>query len=358
MRYGKCRVYHRHNRTCRKAACCFEYLYEGENTDELVVNSDGSIDETGVYETNKGTVIKHTDLTDSDQTLYVPEIHTTLTDSETLDHIAEADEKVTLVDTVAYANLIVGKEYTVSGTLMNKATGGLLIDANGDTVTASEIFTAESTSGTIDIVFTFDASLLKGETTVAFETITYNEVEVAVHADIDDKEQTVYFPNGGTSAIDKSTGTQEGEVSSKVTIIDTVTYENLIVGKEYTVTGVLMDKSTGKEYKDAGGKPVTATVTFTAEEPDGSVDVEFTFNGSNLAGTSVVVFETIYYNEVEVFTHADISDEGQTVTYPPETPSAPRTGDTTPVTAAIVVFALAVIGVGSILVLKRRKRNR
>ena len=48
----------------------------------------------------------HTDIQDEDQTIYFPEIGTTAKDADTQESIAHADEEVTLVDTVAYKNLV------------------------------------------------------------------------------------------------------------------------------------------------------------------------------------------------------------------------------------------------------------
>ena len=100
-----------------------------------------------------------------------------------------------------------------------------------------------------------------------------------------------------------------------MTIVDTVTYKGLIPGKEYTVKGTLMDKSTGEELL-ADGKPVTAEKTFTAEEADGSVELTFTFDGSVLAGKTVVAFEHVYYEDKEVGSHTDIEDEDQSIHFP------------------------------------------
>ena len=118
----------------------------------------------------------------------------------------------------------------------------------------------------------------------------------------------------GTTAKDGQTGTNEGIPAKQVTIIDTVSYYNLIPGKEYTIKGTLMDKETEKELQ-INGKTVTAEKTFTAEKADGSVELEFTFDGSALAGKKVVVFEKLLQEGREVAAHEDIRDEGQTVTY-------------------------------------------
>lgn len=341
-----------------------EYLFEGTDTSELVVKEDGTIDETNVYKTHTGKLVKHDDLTAKSQTLSIPKIGTTLTDKETGDHISYADSDVTLVDTVSYKNLIVGKEYTVKGVLMDKETGKKLTDADGKEIAAETTFIVATESGTVEAVFSFNGSLLAGKSMVAFETITYKGVEIAVHADITDSGQTVDFPEIGTTLVDSKTGTHEAKAESKVTLIDTVSYKNLVVGKEYTVKGILMDKETGKKLTDADGNEVTSEVCFTAETKTGSIDISFTFDGTNLAGKSVVAFETVTYKGVEIAVHADISDSGQTVDFPkvpdtPDTPNTPgpKTGDTTPVPMLIGLMIFCLLGACAVLIKKKKLKK-
>lgn len=122
-------------------------------------------------------------------------------------------------------------------------------------------------------------------------------------------------PEIGTTALDRETGTHFPAVSESTTIVDRVAYTGLTPGMEYTVSGVLMDKATGKELL-VDGEKVTGTATFTPAKSSGSVDVEFTFNSLALAGKAIVVFETLYYEDSEIAVHADIDDDGQTVTFP------------------------------------------
>ena len=256
----------------------------------------------------------HADLEDAEQTVYIPEIHTTAKDQTTKINHTEAKPEATIIDTVSYSSLLPGKEYTMTGTLMNKKTGEpILID--GEPITASTTFTAEKSEGSVEVVFKFDASVLEGTTVVAFESLTYKGIEVAIHADIEDKDQTVYIPKVRTTAIGDDTKDHVTEAKKDVTIVDTVSYESLEVGREYTVKGILMDKATGKAIL-AGDKEVTAETTFVPETTDGTVDVTFVFDGSALEDTLLVAFETLYTEEKEVGIHAEIEDDAQTVYLP------------------------------------------
>jgi sulfur transfer complex TusBCD TusB component (DsrH family) len=127
-----------------------------------------------------------------------------------------------------------------------------------------------------------------------------------------------------TASID---GEKEVTAQGEVTITDTVEYKHLIVGEEYVIKGILMDKSTGKAFK-VNGETVTSEVTFTPEKSNGTVDVTFTFDASGITkDTELVVFETLYRDGVELATHSDLDDEDQTVTIKVPVTTTPKTGD-------------------------------
>ena len=256
----------------------------------------------------------HADLEDDEQTVYIPEIHTTAKDQTTKINHTEANKTATIVDTVSYTNLLPGREYTVSGILMDKETGKAVL-ADGKEITASTTFTPEKSEGSVDVVFTFDASVVVPKTVVAFETLTYKKIQIAVHAEIEDKDQTVYIPEIHTTAVGEDTKDHVTEAKKDVTIVDTVSFKSLEVGREYTVKGVLMDKATEKALL-VNGEEVTAETTFVPETTDGIVDVIFTFDGTGLEDTLLVAFETLYTEEKEVGVHAEIEDDAQTVYIP------------------------------------------
>lgn len=319
-------------------------------------------------------IASHEDIEDEDQTIlfHSPEIKTTAYDKETGDHYSYAVDQVTIIDKVSYQDLIPGKEYTVKGTLMDKETGETLL-IGGKPVTAEKTFIAGKKDGSVELEFTFDASGLKGKETVVFEKLFYEEKEIAVHEDLDDKNQTVKFQNPEikTTASDKTTGTNEGIAQKEVTIVDKVESNNLIPGKEYTVKGILMDKETGKPLL-IDGKKVTAEKTFTAKSEAGSIELEFTFDGSTLGEKEIVVFEKLFYNGREIAAHEDIEDMGQTVTLHKEktvtitskkpgtttsTSKPVKTGDASQI--ALLYVGLAVLAMAGILVsviLKKRKK--
>ena len=295
----------------------------------------------------------------------VPEIGTKATDKYTGLQVTHASKTTTIVDEVEYTNVTKGKEYTVKGILMDRKTGKpLLID--GKEVTAETTFTAKKAYGTVSLEFSFDSSALKGKSVVAFEHLYHKGKEVATHADIKDKGQTVRIldPVLQTSAVHKETGKKTAYVDEKTTITDKVTYQNLIAGAEYTVKGILMDRKTEKPLL-IDGKEVTAEKTFIAEKSNGYVNLDFTFDSSALKGKKTVVFERVYYGEEEIASHTDIKDKNQTVKFkaPPEeeppktkTPGTPKTGDNVPVFGAVVLLILSLCG--AFILLKKNRKGR
>lgn len=256
-------------------------------------------------------VAAHADITDDDQTIKVktPEIGTTAS----FEGEKEIDplDKVTLTDTVSYKDLTPGKEYRVTGVLMDKSNGKELL-INGEKVTAEATFIAEEASGSIDVTFTFNATGLHGKEIVVFEDLYHEKVLLATHADIDDEGQTVRIRNPKIHTTATADGKKE-IIADEITITDVVSYEDLTPGKEYKVSGILMDKATNDKLL-IDGKEITAEATFTPKAPTGEVEMTFTFDARELtAETEVVAFETLYRDDLEFATHADITDGDQTV---------------------------------------------
>ena len=160
---------------------------------------------------------------------------------------------------------------------------------------------------------------------------------------------------GTTATID---GKKEFTVNGDITIDDVVSYKHLTAGKEYTIKGVLMDKSTGKQFL-VDGKEVCSEVTFTPETADGEVTVSFTFDGSIITkDTEIVAFETLYRDETEIAVHADIEDEDQTVTiHPQPEPEKPQTGDNSNLGFYIGLGSVAVGGLIAFLIIKFKRKD-
>ena len=267
----------------------------------------------------------HEDIGDVNQTVTVtaPAISTSARDGIDGDKDVVVDDEATVIDTVEYKNLVPGKEYTLNGKLHSKSTGEPL-KVGGKPVTGQTTFTPEKADGKVEVTFTFDSRAIADKTDiVVFESLVRSGTELASHADIDDKNQTVTVthPEIGTTAVDGADGDKNVITDDSTEVIDTVEYTGLIPGKEYTLKGTLHVKVTDEEGNvtekplEVDGKPVTAETTFTPEKADGKVDVVFHFNSLTIPhDTEIVAFESLEKNGAEIAAHADIKDKAQTVT--------------------------------------------
>lgn len=272
--------------------------------------------------TYKGQTVKLQTYTKEFYNDHTEIIGTTAKDNFTTEHIGAARYDAILIDTVEFKNLCIGKEYKVVGILMDKATGKALLDKNGKEITAEKTFVAEEEDGSIEVAFKFDATGMQGITTVVFEDLYQDGVKISTHAEIEDEGQTIYFPEVKTTIKSTATNNHTGLASIKETLIDTVSYKNLVIGKEYSVEGHLVVKSTGEPLLDKDGNMITAGKKFTAEKTSGTIDIVFEFDASLLKGETIVAFETLKYYSIEIATHADIEDEDQSIYYPTISTSA------------------------------------
>ncbi len=335
----------------------FEELYDLSNPDEPV------------------KVAEHKDIEDEGQTVTIEErmitIHTNAADKATGEKMIVAGKEVTVIDTVILDGLEKGTAYQLKGWQMVKSENAqLLID--GQPVESGYTFTAKDSSMEVEIAFTFNASSLAGKDLVTFEELydlsnPDEPIKVAEHKDIEDEGQTVTITERiitmHTTATDKATGEKTIEADDEVTIVDTVTLDGLEKGVKYTLKGWQMVKSENTELL-VNGKRVENNLTFTAEDSKMEVQIEFTFNASELGGKELVTFEELYDvtnpdNPIKVAEHKDIKDEGQTVTIkekpespttpekpstPTKTSDSPKTGDNTPFVALFAMMGISAAG--------------
>ena len=304
---------------------------------------------------------------------YEPEIiiHTTATDKVTGGKSIVAGKSVTIVDTVTLDGLTKGTKYQLKGWQMVKSENAqLLID--GEPVENDYTFTAKKSEMEVEVSYTFNASALGGKDLVTFEELydlsnPDEPTKVAEHKDIEDERQTVTITERiitmHTTATDKATGEKTIEADDKVTIVDTVTLDGLEKGVKYTLKGWEMVKSENAELL-MNGKRVENDLTFTAEDSKMEVQIEFTFNASELGGKELVTFEELYDvtnpdEPIKVAEHKDIKDKGQTVTVkenlesptapeepstPTKTSDSPKTGDNTPFVALFAMMGISAAG--------------
>lgn len=257
------------------------------------------------------------------------EMKTTANADSTKSHTGTYSKTEKIIDKVSYKNLVKGREYTVTGTLMDKKTGKEFLDKDGNKITSSKTFVAEDVNGTVEIEFVFDASEIeKGSSIVAFEKLYKDGKEIQVHEDINDENQTVGYPKIGTKMNPE-----------KNSLSDIVSYKNLSTNRVYKLKGWLVDKKTGK-VKD-GSIGVTffkidsnGKVVYLLTEPKkakfnedtilakGDVKMRFPIGIEKVAGTTVTAFEELsIYSETKdgkltetlIAEHKDINSADQTI---------------------------------------------
>lgn len=264
-----------------------------------------------------------------------PWISTVASDSIDHDKLLDADERAIINDHVRYGNLSEGANYTLRASLVDKSTGERIADAAGETS-----FTAAAGTGTTEVSIPVNLIDLASSDVVIYETLLQDDAVVLEHHELDNSEQTVSIlqPRIGTTALDAADGDHDVLNDSEAHIVDTVSYTNLIPGKEYTLTGTLMKKERFDEegaetvavaLTDGDGSALTSTTTFTPQNSSGSAEVTFSFDASAIdPGTELVVFERLNTGETTVAVHEDPSDENQTLRIiEPEEPPAPSEQD-------------------------------
>ena len=259
---------------------------------------------------------------------------------------------ITIVDAVAYKNLNPGTKYTISGTLMDKETKKPMVDKDNKNITSTVEFTPKEPNGTVNVEFTINTSLLMGKTIVVFENLYIDNKEVAVHADINDENQTVHILKIGTVATGSDGRSKTVDVSKKAVIKDTVQYENLVVGEEYVLTGSVMNRATGKQVGD------TVQVKFKPEKSSGTAEVQFTIDTTALSKQTLVCFETLSDKNGKILgEHKDINDDSQSVTV--KTTTTVQTGVTNyagiVAVTAVSAVGLMLSGVGGTMLYRKRK---
>ena len=292
-------------------------------------------------EDNPNPVGEHKDINDEDQTVTSEGSEKTPKVSTNADFEGGLREVVAgakVVDQVSYEGLVPGKEYTLDAQLISKEDGKTVLGE-----TKGHKFTPDEANGTEAVTIVVDEKVTEPvEAAVAFETLTSTEVDkhgenkptdkdnpnhVGEHKDINDDDQTV--TSEGSEKTPKITTNADFEKGSHAVIagakiIDEVTYEGLVPGKEYTLKAELINKKDGETVLGTGEK------TFTPEKSHGMVPVTITVNDDVKEPVqAAVAFEELTSTEVNdkgeetpgttpekpnhIAEHKDIDDDDQTV---------------------------------------------
>ncbi|MBQ9887271.1 MAG: VaFE repeat-containing surface-anchored protein [Lachnospiraceae bacterium] len=307
------------------------------------------------YLSRKGKLLAdHENMEDLGQSIYFPELHTTAIDNSTGSHVSNPEGKVTHTDRIYYNGAQPGKEVPIKAYPVFKDNGEEVLN-DGQPVIIETTFVPDAVSGFIDLTFTFDASQLAGRAIVYCEGWYEDDRLITLHANLDDEDQSIYFPAIHTTATGKD-GSKTITADGTQTITDKIDYINFTDRKYRAVTSamILDDKGNVTELK-VNGKPVISETWFNATGLNGSVNVELKFNAAGIVG-KVVIYEKVYDEAGNLVTrHENPKDEGQTVTIVPP-PETPKTGDNAWMqAAALIALCLATLATAAILAFRRRK---
>lgn len=280
-------------------------------------------------------VASETDLSNARQTVTfakdssVPAIvSTTALNAETRTQSLPISSTVTVRDLVEYAGLEPRKTYSLVTQVYDR-TDDRILRSVGNVVNE---FTPRYSTGTESVEFSMDTSGLAGHRLVIYEILcegSRGEVVLDTHDDPNDSNQTLRVgQDNGNPYIDTSAaaGSRDGTliIDKNAVIVDTVNYMNLAPGGQYTLTGQIWNKSTGKLLREV--EPVVTEFT-APDSGQGSVDVRFVLDTTQLAGVDLVVGETLTDRRGQVVAeHVDLNDAYQTVRVGAPSSQAPSLG--------------------------------
>lgn len=301
---------------------------------------------------------QHTDINDKDQTIEVPKIHTKASDAVKNTNIIDGTSKnAKVIDTVTYTNLIPGVEYEATGKWAivpekNSKTNKVeyVKDKNGKIVTSTIKFVADKKNGTYTIPFTIDASKYAGKKITAFESLSVNGVEIAIHADITDKDQTLIIPL---------------KLHIKVAKADRDNIKYFLQGAEITV----YKKSKVKGDKDTIALDANGNKCIGTTDKNGQVDFTIVYNDEYDETDEYYVMETkaprgydINTNKFEVKPSGDKESLGTDVikiSILDGIINIPKTSDTsTPIYLFIILLAVGVAGITSLVIISKKKNKK
>ncbi|EFQ80053.1 VaFE repeat-containing surface-anchored protein [Corynebacterium pseudogenitalium] len=324
-----------------KAAVAFEDLYSKQ------------VDENGKETPNSDEekkITDHRDINDQAQTVTSHKNAIVSTNADFENGSKEVVAGAKIVDQVSYEGLVPGKEYSLDAQLISKADGKTVLGE-----TKGHTFKPEAADGTEAVTITVNDDVTEPvEAAVAFETLTSKVVndkgedtpdndkpnEIGEHKDINDDDQTVTKKKNAIVSTNADFENGSKEVVAGAKIVDQVSYEGLVPGKEYSLDAQLISKADGKTVLGE-----TKGHTFKPEAADGTEAVTITVNDDVTEPVeAAVAFETLTSKVVndkgedtpdndkpnEIGEHKDINDDDQTVTSEdePET-STPETTTST-----------------------------
>lgn len=301
----------------------YEYVYTGNGA---VSHGNNTVGKTFSDPANAARLVgKHYDRNDRKQTVYVPLISTTANNDNINDHLILANNSAEIVDTISYNKLIKNNTYRYYGFIVNKENNKILTTKTGTfKASGTEIDTVNHIvdSGTVKVTFSnIDLSNYEGKTFVIYEYVfngsanvsvtmgvnsTFDESKIAKdtliakHYAPNDFDQQIGTVKIGTQAINTVTNNNLVLANGQASIKDTVSYTNVLSNTGYHILGYLVDLDDANKVIAKKSVKFNSKTTTTKSYVNGTVEVPFTFDASNLAGHRLVVYEYLYYSQANV----------------------------------------------------------
>lgn len=246
-------------------------------------------------------------------------------DSVNKSHTMSYSVNAAIQHTVKYVGLVSGQTYTLTSTVYDKSTGAQILTP------VSKSFVADSTNKVTNLI-PVNTLQYPGKTFMVYATITQNGKEVASYKNPNDSNIQVTVATITTILTASNNTSKTVPIGPSVQVVDTVRYTGLTPGKTYRILGHILNRelSADIDYTNVdliingnegtavtNGAKVIATQTFefVPETANGSINVTFYVNTSNLSGQHLVAFETITDKEYStvIATEKNINDQNQTV---------------------------------------------
>ncbi len=287
---------------------------------------------------NGKSVITEDDLSNTDQTVTVLDMQTTAS----IVAIGEkTDNTFEITDIVEYKGLTPNKEYTLEGKLMGVDENGNetpLLDAQGQPIVITKTLTPTAADGQTTMTFVIEGYKVENKKCVVFETLYDGSNKVAIHADINDNNQTVEIPglNFWVSVVKR----------------DAMDHTKLLKNCEITIFN-----QDGTIAKDVNGNDA---VGITDGEGNIVFEMFWAENGYYAVETKAPLGYRINSNKHQVELHDtyDYAQDNPIVIYVnDEAAPAVKTGDNSQLLMYLSLLAMANIGFIAVVVFEKKRLN-
>ena len=282
------------------------------------------------------TLVTHS-VTDGSETVSVltPEIGTTAINGRDVslnEHELEVGA-TTIQDTVTYKGLVSGDTYIIKGEVHKLNSDGS--DSGTVVSIATKSFTATGEDNSVGETLTFDIDTISScavnnKLTLPCKFVVYEYIYFGTHSSPFAKHEnpsdtnqilSVKDPTITTAASDAQNDTKYLPLGT-TTVIDRVTYNNLMPGQTYLLKGQLKDLTTGSIIASSNTESFPAASTTGTVTIDSFSTFDSVLDYDHTLGTNqrkYVVYQTLSFGDIELVTHASDTDTDQQVQLAPPT---------------------------------------